>query len=368
MRAGLAGLAAALLALLALPAAAETLRLATFNADLTRNGPGLLLQDLQRGTSKQVVAVLDVVAAANPDVLLLTGFDWDYQGLALAAFEAALAARGAGYGYLYAPRSNAGLPTAFDINGDGRLGGPRDAQGYGRFSGEGSMALLSRLPIITEQARDFSGFLWRDLPDNLLAGAGLAPEIVSSLRLSSMGHWDVPLRLPGGGALHVLAFMATPPVFDGPEDLNGRRNHDEAAFWLRLLEGRLPWPAPPAPFVLLGDANLDPADGEGRREALRALLVHPALQDPAPRSAGGVAAAAAQGGENLAQAGDPALDTVDWAESGDLGNRRVDYVLPSAGLGVLASGVFWPAPGEPHAEAAQAASRHRLVWVDIALP
>ena len=365
MRAGLAGLAAALLAL---PAAAETLRLATFNADLTRNGPGLLLQDLQRGTSKQVVAALDVIAAANPDVLLLTGFDWDFQGLALAAFEKALAARGAGYGYLYAPRPNAGLPTGFDINADGRLGGPRDAQGYGKFSGEGGMAMLSRLPIMAEEARDFSGFLWRDLPDNLLAGAGIAPDIEASLRLSSMAHWDVPLRLPGGGALHVLAFMATPPVFDGPEDLNGRRNHDEVAFWLAYLAGRLPVLPPPAPFVLMGDANLDPADGEGRREALRALLAHPALQDPGPRSVGGVAAAAAQGAENSAQAGDAALDTVDWAETGDLGNRRVDYMLPSAGLRVLASGVFWPAPDEPLGEAAQTASRHRLVWVDITLP
>lgn len=359
-----AGLAAALLAL---PAGAETLRLATFNADLTRDGPGLLLQDLQRGTSKQVAAVVDVIATVSPDVLLLTGIDWDHDLLALRALEAVLAAKGAGYGYLYAPRPNAGAPIGLDLNGDGRLGGPRDTQGYGRFSGEGGMALLSRLPIMAEDARDFSGFLWRSLPDALLDGANLAPEAGAVLRLSSMAQWDVPLRLPDGSVLHVLAFLATPPVFDGPEDLNGRRNHDEAAFWLRYLEGRLPLPPPPAPFVLMGDANLDPVDGEGRPQALRALLAHPALQDPAPRSAGAVAAAA-QGGPNATQAGDPALDTVDWPETGDLGNRRVDYLLPSAGLRVLASGVFWPAPGESLAEAAATASRHRLVWVDIALP
>ncbi|MBW6507507.1 MAG: endonuclease/exonuclease/phosphatase family protein [Rhodobacteraceae bacterium] len=365
MRAWVAGLA---VALLALPASAETLRLATFNADLTRDGPGLLLQDLRRGNSGQVSAAIEVIAAASPDVLLLTGIDWDHELLALRALESALAAKGAGYGYLYAPRPNAGWATGLDLNGDGRLGGPRDAQGYGRFAGEGGMALLSRLPIMAQDARDFSGFLWRDLPDALHEGAELLPEALALQRLSSMGHWDVPLRLPDGGTLHVLAFLATPPVFDGPEDRNGRRNHDEAAFWLRYLEGRLPAPPPPAPFVLMGDANLDPVDGEGRPQALRALLAHPALQDPGPRSAGGVVASAAQGGPNATQAGDPALDTVDWAETGDLGNRRVDYVLPWAGAKVTGSSVFWPAPGEPLAEAAEAASRHKLVWVDIALP
>ncbi|WP_372839941.1 endonuclease/exonuclease/phosphatase family protein [Phaeovulum sp.] len=355
-------------ALLALPAGAETLRIATFNADLSRDGPGLLLQDLRRGTSGQIAAVAEVIASVSPDVLLLTGVDWDHDLLALSALEANLAALGAGYGYLYAPRPNAGVPTGFDLNGDGRLGGPRDAQGYGRFTGEGGMALLSRLPIMADEARDFTSFLWRDLPDALLPGAGLKPEITSALRLSSMGHWDVPLRLPSGEALHVFAFLATPPVFDGPEDLNGRRNHDEAAFWLRYLEGALPLPPPSAPFVLLGDANLDPVDGEGRPEALRALLSHPGLQDPRPTSEGGKIAATVQAGPNRAQAGDPALDTVDWPETGDLGNRRVDYVLPSADLAVSGSGVVWPAPGAPLAEAAAAASRHRLVWVDIELP
>jgi hypothetical protein len=47
---------------------------------------------------------------------------------------------------------------------------------------------------------------------------------------------------------------------------------------------------------------------------------------------------------------------------------RVDYVLPSAGLAVVASGVIWPAAGDPMRAAVEAASRHRLVWVDVALP
>lgn len=356
------------------PVLADTLRVATYSPDLSRAGPGLLLRDIASGKDKQVEAVADVIAAAGADVILLTGFDWDYGGAALAAFEARLAARGAGYAYRFALRPNTGMATGLDLNGNGRLGEARDAQGYGRFSGQGGMAVLSRLPIEAASARDLSALLWRDLPGNLLAGAGLSPEVEAVQRLSTTGHWDLPLRLPDGRALHLWAYAATPPVFDGPKDRNGRRNHDESALWLRYLEGVLPpAPSPEAPFIVLGDANLDPADGAddgspNRVQALAALLAHPALQDPAPRSTGGALAAAAQGGANAAQHGDPALDTADWPDDPGPGNRRADYVLPDARLRVTAAGVLWPAPGAPLDEAVQAASRHRWVWVDIALP
>jgi hypothetical protein len=165
-----------------------------------------------------------------------------------------------------------------------------------------------------------------------------------------------------------LAWHATPPVFDGPEDRNGRRNHDEAAFWLRYLDGELPTAPSSAPFVLLGDANLDPADGDGTPAALLALLDHPRVIDPRPRSAGGPVAALRDGGTNASQQGDPALDTADWPDGpGQPGNLRVDYVLPSSEWRILDAGVWWPADGAD-AQNAMVASRHRLVWVDAELP
>ncbi len=300
-------------------------------------------------------------------MILLTGFDYDLDGAALGAFAARLEARGAAYPHRFALRPNTGWATGLDLDGDGRTGGPGDAQGHGRFAGEGGMAILSRLPVLAEEARDFSGFAWRDLPGGLIGGAGLSEAAAEVQRLSTTGHWAVPVALPGGGRLTLLAWYATPPVFDGPEDRNGRRNHDEAAFWSRLLDGELPIAAPLAPFVLLGDANLDLVDGDGRPAALEALLTDPRLQDPAPASAGG-RAAAAQGGANAVQRGDPARDTADWRDEPGPGNLRVDYVLPSADLQVTDAGIWWPAPGAPGAGAAEAASRHRLVWVDIALP
>ena len=310
-------------------------------------------------------AVTEIVARTAPDVLLVTDFDHDPGGAALAALQGALAAAGMSYPHAFARASNAGLPSDIDLDGDGRDGTARDAQGYGRFRGDGGMALLSRFPILSTEARDFSALLWRDLPGARMpadaAGTPFPSAAAARLqRLSSTGHWVVPVLLPSGTRLTLMAFAATPPVFDGPEDRNGLRAADEGALWLRLLDGAL-GPPPAAPFAILGRANVDPVDGEGRHAALRALRDDPRLQDPRPASAGARAAA------DPGHAGDPALDTVDWpnAEAGGPGNLRVDYVLPSAGLKVRDAGVHWPDPPD---EAVRAASRHRLVWVDIALP
>jgi hypothetical protein len=235
--------------LLAGGAFAEPLRIATYHTELSRDGPGLLLRDMRRDDA-QVAAVAQVIAAADADVLLLLGIDYDLDLMALGALADRLAALGAPYPYRFALRPNTGMATGLDLDGDGRRGGPRDAQGYGRFAGEGGMAVLSRLPIRSEEVRDFSGMLWRDLPGALLPD-GMAPDVQAAQRLSTTAHWEVPLDLPQGGTLRLLGWHATPPVFDGPEDRNGRRNHDEAAFWLRLFDGSLPLP-PAGPLRAAG--------------------------------------------------------------------------------------------------------------------
>jgi hypothetical protein len=335
------------------PCRAETIRVAVYHTELDRRGPGLLLQDIRRGEDAQVAAVVAVIATVRPDAILLLGIDHDLNLVAGAALSERLAAAGLPLNHRFGPRPNTGLATGLDLDGDGRRGGPRDAQGYGRFAGQGGMLLLSRLPIRAAEARDFTGMLWSDLPGALVPEG--TPEVQ---RLSTTGHWEVPLDLPGGGTLRLLAWHATPPVFDGPEDRNGRRNHDEAAFWLRLIEGDLPWPPPETPFLLLGGTNLDPSDGEGLREGMAGLLSSPALQDPAPRGA--------SGRTEPGHKGDPSLDTALFGEA--VGGLRTEVILPSAGLSVTGSGVFWPAEDDPLAATVAEASRHRLVWVDLALP
>ncbi|MEY4982225.1 MAG: hypothetical protein RIR62_491 [Pseudomonadota bacterium] len=297
-----------------------------------------------------MAAAVAVIGALDADVLVLTGVDYDHGHAALAALQDRLAAAGHPYPHRFALPPNTGVATGFDVDGDGRSRGARDAQGWGRFAGAGGMAVLSRLPVDAAGAVDHSAFLWADLPRTLSPDP---PELRAVQRLSTTGHWQVPLRLAEGRVLTLLVWAATPPVFDGPGDRNGRRNHDEAAFWQHLIDGELRLPPPAAPFVLIGEAQLDPVDSNGRPAALRALLSHPALSDPAPR---GMAARSDAG-----QGGDPATDTVLY----DFGGLRASYVLPSADLRVGGAGVLWPDAGNPLAATLATASRHRPVWVDL---
>ncbi len=339
---------------MALPVSAEILRVATYSADLTRAGPGLLYGDILSDSDPQIAAVIQVLGVLDADVVLLTGVDYDHDLVALTALNDRLGSLA--YPHLFALPPNTGIATGLDLDGNDRLGEPRDAQGYGRFTGEGAMAILSRLPIDAAGVQDYSQLLWRDLPGNLQPED--EPPLIRDLqRLSTTGHWQVPVSLPSGGHLTLLAWAATPPVFDGPEDRNGRRNHDEAAFWRLLLAGQVGTP-PQGPFVLLGIGNLDPADGEGLRDGVLGLLSDPAIQDPAPRGS--------HERTEPEHAGDPLQDTAFFDKG--VGGLRVDLVLPSAGLALAASGVLWPPDSDPLAAVLAVASRHRPVWVDIVLP
>lgn len=335
------------------PALAEKLRLATYNVDLSRDGPGLLLRDLLKGRDAkgkegQMDAVLQVITSTRPDVLVLQGFDHDLDGHALAAFQARLAEAGHDMPYGFSARPNSGVATGLDMDGNGRLGEPRDSQGYGAFTGQDGMAVLSRLPF--GEPRDFSAFLWRDLP-----GADLpthpdgrpfpSTEAQAIQRLSSVAHWDVPVILPDGRQLNLLTWHGSTPAFDGVEDQNGKRGGDEARFWLHLLDGVLPFPAPTAPFAVIGQANIDPVDGDGSQDAINALLSDPRLIDPVPTGSEGT-------------------DTADWSAIG-VGKLRASYILPSASATVLDAGVIWPGERDPLAETTAKASRHHLVWVDM---
>ncbi len=297
-----------------------------------------MLRDILSGKDPQVLAVLDVITTIAPDILLLTDFDQDPDGLAAQALSNALADRDLFLPHWHSGPTNKGVPSGLDLDHDGRTGEPEDAIAYGRFYGNGGMAILSRFPIATDQAREHISFLWSELPDNLRQDA---EESIHDIPLSGSGHWVVPVDLGGQYPLRLLAYHANTPVFDGPEDRNGRRNHDESALWSHILAQSELFPA-----VLLGNSNIDPHGGEGRRAAFLALLNGP-FQNP-------------EGHQNH--------PTADWPEDPGPGDLRVDYVLPSDGITLSASGVYWPDAGDPAATNAAAASRHRLVWIDILPP
>ena len=129
-----------------------------------------------------------------------------------------------------------GIPTGVDLDHDGRVGGGQDARGFGLFPGQYGMLVCSRLTLRREAVRSFRKFLWRDMPGADLPPGWYGADALAVLPLSSKSHWDLPFELPAapgttpGKAPHLLHFLVshpTPPAFDGPEDRNGHRNHDE---------------------------------------------------------------------------------------------------------------------------------------------
>lgn len=307
--------------LVAAAATADPMRVATWHGDLSYKGPGLLLRALMRDEVD-----LSTVRDVAPDVLLLTDIDYDAGHVALGAIQASLLETGHDLPYRFALRPNSGTGTGLDLDGDGRLGGPRDAQGFGWFSGQGGMALLSRYPMHLHT--DLSPLLWVNAPETRMTADDPGPD---TQRLSSKAHWAVTLDTPIG-PVTLLTLSTTPPVFDGPEDRNGRRNHDEVMLWLHVLDGKLAT-LPEAPVILFGHFNLDPRRGQGLHAAAQQALSHARLQDPTP-----------------------GVDTVTWESTGPM---RVSYVLPDTRFSVTASDITAPVPEM---------GPHRLVWVDLLWP
>jgi Endonuclease/Exonuclease/phosphatase family len=184
-----------------------------------------------------------------------------------------------------------------------------------------------------------------------------------------------------GDTIHFLVSHPTPPVFDGPEDRNGTRNFDEIRFWADYItpgpmsfslyddsggRGGLP---PGSSFVIAGDENSDPLDGDSIPGSIQQLLDHPLVNTKVtPSSAGAVEAALLQGGANVTHRGDPKFDTADFADTAP-GNLRADYVLPRKNLRIVDAAVFWPLQSDPLFRLTGVfpfpSSDHRLVWVDI---
>lgn len=389
---------------------ASILRVATFNASLSRPAEGRLIEELASGDSGQASAVAGIIQRVRPDVLLINEFDYDAAGTAARLFQADYLGRGQdgaepiSYPYVYQAGVNAGIASGFDLDRSGSAvqqpGAPgyaNDAWGFGSFPGQFGMLLLSKFPIVSEEVRTFQHFLWRDMPGALLPDdrASAAPAdwyaapVLARFPLSSKSHWDVPLRI-GAEILHILAAHPTPPVFDGAEDRNGRRNHDEIRFWADYVApgraayitddaGRAGGLGAGTRFIIVGDLNADPLDGDSKDHAVRQLLDHLLINAAfIPHSRGGSEAALSQGGINARHRGDPAADTADFHDRAP-GNLRTDYLLPSAaGLTVEGGGVFWPERavpcfrliGEPDAARPAhgfASSDHRLVWADVTL-
>jgi Endonuclease/Exonuclease/phosphatase family len=266
-----------------------------------------------------------------------------------------------------------------------------DSYGFGAFPGQFGIVVYSKYPILADQARTFQLFKWKDMPGNLIPTPFYSPDEVDILRLSSKSHWDLPILI-GKKTVHFLVSHPTPPVFDGPEDRNGRRNFDEIRFWADYIspgksgyiyddEGRQGGLKPGALFVIAGDQNSDPLDGDSIPGAAQQLLEHPLVNTKlTPESAGAVEAATLQGGANMTHRSDPRFDTADFADTTP-GNLHADYVLPRKNLQPVGAGVFWPVQADPLFRLTGVfdfaqwgpvggfpTSDHRSVWIDVTVP
>ena len=398
--AGIAVLGAALTTLpggaAAEPAGKTEVRFATFNASLNRNTSGQLIEDLSTPDNAQAQAVAEIIQRTRPDVVLINEFDFDAQHRALRLFQdnyLSVPHNGAApihYEHAFTAPSNTGVPSGHDLNNDDSVGGPDDAFGFGFFPGQFGMALYSRHPIDFDDIRTFQNFLWADMPGAQLPDDPDTPapadwysaEELEDVRLSSKSHWDVPIEI-GNLTVHVLAAHPTPPVFDGPEDRNGLRNFDEIGFWSDYVsqsgaryiyddEGDRGGIERGEPFVIMGDYNSDPNDGDSVPGAIQQLIELPWVRtNITPSSPGGTEQAELQGGANETHVSDPAFDTADFADS-EPGNLRVDYVLPSRPLKLSDAAVFWPLQADPLFRLVGTfpfpSSDHRLVWADLAVP
>ena len=326
----------------------DALRVATFDANLSRSAAGDLYEDLSAPGAEDAAEVARVIQQARPDVLVLTGIDVDAGDETAEAFNTNYLAVGAQdsdgmtYPYSYTAPSNAGVESGADLDRNGTIGGPGDALGYGDFPGQSSMIVYSKYPIETDKVRDFTSLSWSKMPNNSI------PDDVTDLErsmlpLASVSHWDVPIDIDGE-SVHILASAAA----DASEGANSaERNQDQVRFWEDYLDqdteyitdhrgNRGPLDQD-AQFIIAGSLKADPnGNGPADPTAISSLLESEAVTDPEPvrRLA---SSDVDQGGQSI-DSGLPFHTAPDPTSSSSI--YRADYVLPSSDMNVVNSGIL----------------------------
>ena len=354
-----------------------TLRVMTWNVEDVRT------PQLTVATDPKMKEVAEVIQILRPDILLLNEIAYDQPGEVGGAPGPGLNGQRFADNYLavsqngQAPLSytavmyptNTGIHSGKDLDNDGVIDPTPfsgdygvDCYGFGDYPGQYGLTVLVRsdLTILTAQIRTFQNFLWKDMPGYLTVtnppflggGPYYSPDELDIFRLSSKTHMDIPVVMPDGSTLHILPSHPTPPVFDGLEDRNGKRNHDEIRFWADYINDLAYFVDDGAAsggldvgsnFVILGDLNADPDEGATFNNPIGNLIApHALIQFLTPVA-------------NLV------LGSYDDDDTAFFG-LRADYVLPSIGLDVAGTGIervagaFTPTDGP---------SDHWPVWLDL---
>lgn len=367
----------------------DTLRVATFNVSMESTnypssglpaGDDVLKKVLSDGNNPQVKNIAEIIQRTAPDIILLNEFDYiKSQSDGVRAFiQNYLNVSQHGqpaidYPYVYLAPVNTGEPSPFDLDNDGKATGTGgDAWGFGLYPGQYGMVVLSKYPVVHDQVHSLQTFKWKDMPgaqkpvDPATDTPWYNEEEWAEFRLSSKSHWDIPVKV-NGRIVHVLAMHPTPPNFDGDEDRNGKRNHDEIRLMADYLspdkgeyitddEGKQSGLPENTHFVLAGDFNAADAGDKHRPGVIEQLIDN--------RYVNGNVIPESEGGREHSTEPYSRRFTAHWG-------ARADYVLPSRyGFEVTGSGVFWPEKASPLyrlVKDREASSDHRLVWLDVRL-
>jgi endonuclease/exonuclease/phosphatase family metal-dependent hydrolase len=377
----------------------EPVRVMTYNVEDVRTA------DLRRADHPRLQRAAARIQHLAPDLLLVNEMTYDQSGSPgyRAGDPEGHNAQRFVHHYLASPQAdslegrsytpvmlpvNTGLHSEFDLNNDGQVVSTvpdvpappedgsvapqtdagraygNDAWGFGVFPGQYGMALFVRedWTVLRDSIRTFRQLRWHEKPnasvpiDTTTFEPWYSPEEWGEMRLSSKSHWDVPVQLPSGEVLHVLASHPTPPGFDGVARRNDHRNQDEIRLWIDYLNdaayveddsGRAGGLREDASFVVLGDLNADPDDASVFRDAIRHLIDHERVNGTVVPEA-----------SPARHADYPDLDPDDTSRW----EARIDYVLPSSTLSVDDSGVWRPNPARvPEVPV----SDHFPVWMDV---
>lgn len=355
------------------------LRVATLHADLTGDSSAEVLEELQGGMNPRGRVLAETVQLNAPDVLVLTGVSYDDHQEIAEVLNAEYLSRGQNgqtgmqYTHTYAAPTNSGIDSGADLDKDGRVGGPADALGYGRYPGERGMLVFSVHPIVEDEVRTFQEFLWEDMPENSMPKDRFSSLEKSVLRLPSTSMWDIPIEVPGAeDHVHVVATDLNSSAQS--EASAASRNEDQRrmvsdyisgeSWYLYDDDGAYGGLDAGTAFVVAGsladstELLTQPAD---EVPELSSLLDAEVVQDPAPQ---------AVTDQPLPERRDDQTDPQATQGLSSGAAVRSSYVLPASVLDVDRSGVFWPArgefgynlvdPGQPGTAAG------RLVWLDIA--
>lgn len=384
-----------------------TVRVATFNIEDVR---GTDLVDDKQPRLKNLARVINTV---KPNILLLNeiaydmagspGFkEGDTPGQNAQRFVDLYVHPGAADGIrykVYMPETNTGVSSGFDLDNDGNIvttfpvppgakpdGSPgeqtaqgraygNDCWGFGTFPGQYGMALLvdERLTIDTENIRTFARLPWDYIQGAYLptkvntdgtptSEGWYSEEELKYVRISSKTMAVVPVKLPSGAVVHIIASHPTPPAFDGPEQRNKKRNHDEIRLIGDFIDG-MPYLVDDNEkegglgrfdsFIVMGDLNADPKKGSSFKDPMtRHLLTNRRVNgDFVPVS-------------DVVITGLEPSDTARF-------KMRVDYVLPSVDIKVLRGAVYREAPTtlSTSADAGKSfPSDHFPVYLDVQVP